>query len=55
MTWFKRLLAYFHIAYVCEMSKGDVDYHDYMDSYEDTYPWHMMEMTCKHCGKKYHI
>lgn len=63
MKHIKKFLRYisavFHIRDqdVCEFSNHnhlDVDYHDYMDS-EDGAPWHFHEMTCKRCGKKFHI
>lgn len=41
---------------VCEQSAGMglVDHHDYPDSVEGQ-PWHMCELTCKRCGKKFVI
>lgn len=50
----KRILAFFHIAYVCEMSQGKRDYHDYMDDV-DGEPWHFLPMQCKHCGKTFYL
>lgn len=54
----KRFIAFWRLddATVCEMSAGCGlnDYHDYPDSVEGQ-PWHMVELTCKRCGKKFTI
>ena len=51
--WF---MARFHLSdrIVCEMSKGDHDYHDYPDS-EHGQPWHFCLLKCKRCGKEFYI
>lgn len=54
--WF---LAFFRfdLDAVCEMSRdldGWSDYHDYPDT-EYGVPWHMAELTCKRCGKRFYI
>lgn len=54
--WF---LAFFRLDMeaVCEMSRGRGlydDYHDYPDT-DARYPWHMAELRCKRCGKKFSI
>lgn len=45
-----------NLRIVCEESAslGTADYHDYPDSIEGE-PWHMIELTCKRCGKKFVI
>ena len=50
--WF---MARFHLSdrIVCEMSKGDHDYHDYPDS-EHGQPWHFCLLKCKRCGKEFY-
>lgn len=57
-NWLKNLIAHFRLSnrIVCERSrsKGLVDYHDYPDSIEGQ-PWHMTELTCKRCGKKFTV
>lgn len=52
----KRIKAYFRwdLLAVCEMSRGDADYHDYPDGIVGK-PWHFHEHTCKRCGKKFVI
>ncbi len=52
-TW---LLAFFHLSddAVCEMSRGDADYHDYEDDICGQ-PWHFVTMQCKRCGKQFSI
>lgn len=58
MKWWKLFLAYFRLSptAVCEMSagKGICDFHDYPDSVEGE-PWHMVELECKRCHKKFMI
>lgn len=53
--WF---LAAFHLSdkAVCRKSEGMglIDFHDYPDSIEGE-PWHMVELQCKRCGKKFTI
>ena len=41
---------------VCQESSGRglVDYHDYPDTKEKE-PWHMAELECERCGKKFII
>jgi hypothetical protein len=56
LLWLK---AFFHTDpdAVCEMSRGKGlydDFHDYQDSTLGI-PWHMAELTCKRCGKKFCI
>lgn len=52
----KRFKAYWRIDLkaVCEMSKDGRDYHDWPDSVE-AFPFHMADLTCKRCGKKFGI
>lgn len=54
--WWKLWLAYWRIAYVCEMSEdlGLNDYHDYYDSTIPE-PWHMYKHVCRKCGKEFTI
>lgn len=53
------LKAYFRtdLEAVCRLSEGRGlydDFHDYMDT-EDKQPWHMAELECERCGKKFCI
>ncbi len=52
----RRLLAYMHWSdlAVCEESKGDRDYHDYMDD-KSKCPLHFFTLTCERCGKDFTI
>lgn len=54
----RRIAAAFRLSKraVCEesASMGTCDFHDYPDSIEGE-PWHMVLLTCKRCGKQFHI
>ena len=39
---------------VCEMSKGEKDYHDYIDD-ESKSPLHLGTLKCERCGKEFYI
>ena len=39
---------------ICEFSKGPKDYHDYPDDIHGQ-PFHMVDLKCKRCGKKFQI
>lgn len=44
-------------AAVCEESRGRGvydDFHDYPDT-EHGQPWHLCDLTCRHCGKAFRI
>lgn len=49
-------LARFHLSEkaVCEMSKGESDYHDYPDDIQG-YPCHFSVLKCRRCGKEFTI
>lgn len=51
--WF---LAYFRLsnAAICEMSRGNADYHDYPDGTVKE-PMHFYDYTCERCGKRFSI
>lgn len=54
--WIK---AYFRtdLKAVCRLSEGRGlydDFHDYKDT-ADKQPWHMEELECERCGKKFCI
>lgn len=53
IKWF---LAYFRLSStaVCEISRGNKDYHDYHDD-RHKQPWHFVELECERCGKKFYI
>lgn len=52
----KLFIAYMHWndKIVCEMSKGEKDYHDYIDD-ESKSPLHLGTLKCERCGKEFYI
>ncbi|AWN55051.1 hypothetical protein DK412_28365 [Methylobacterium sp. 17Sr1-1] len=53
------LLARFRLSQraICEESAGrglGDDFHDYPDT-ADGQPWHLVDLTCRHCGKTFRI
>ncbi len=56
MKWLNYLRAFFRtdLNIVCEMSKGNYDFHDYPDDIIGE-PWHFSNLTCKRCSKQFYI
>lgn len=53
-TWIRLSFGFATLEERCKYSTDKKDYHDYPNSIEGE-PWHMVDLTCKTCGKKFHI
>ncbi len=56
-SWWRRVKARLRLdlQLVCELSKGDRDYHDAPDDEYGFWMCHMTTLTCVRCGKEFTV